>query len=72
MEWLIVALLCYWIGEHVGIRKGKKTQYEFRYVEGYRKGVNQIETEIEDLSKLPNKEILKRVKNFVKSKKGDK
>jgi hypothetical protein len=71
MEYLFLALLFYVIGEYFGKKKGKKHQYEFRYLEGYRKGINQVESEIEELSKLPDKEILKRIKNF-KSKKGDK
>jgi elongation factor P--beta-lysine ligase len=71
MEYLFIALLFYVIGEYFGKKKGKKHQYEFRYLEGYRKGINQVESEIEELSKLPDKEILKRIKNF-KSKKGDK
>jgi elongation factor P--beta-lysine ligase len=71
MEYLFLALLFYVIGEYYGKKKGKKHQYEFRYLEGYRKGINQVESEIEELSKLPDKEILKRIKNF-KSKKGDK
>jgi len=69
MEYLIIALLFYIIGESFGKKKGKKQQYEYRYIEGYRKGINQVESEIKELSKLPDKEILKRVKNIAK--KGD-
>jgi len=68
---IIIAILFYLFGQYTGRYQGKKKQYEYRYVEGVRKGINQVELEIEELSKLPNKEILKRIKNF-KNKKGDK
>lgn len=72
MEYLFVALLFYVIGEYFGKKKGKKHQYEYRYVEGFRKGIKKVENEIDELSKLPDKEILKRIKTFSERKKGDK
>jgi hypothetical protein len=62
--YVLIAILFYFFGSHMGKHQGKKQQYEYRYVEGFRKGINQVESEIKELSKLPNKEILKRIKNF--------
>lgn len=49
-------------------KKGKKNVNMQFFNEGHKKGICCIENEIKELSKLPDDEILKRIKKFTKKK----
>ena len=51
-----------------GRKKGREEGNIESHNEGYQAGKETIEDEVRDLAKLPDKEILKRIKNFAKEK----
>ncbi len=71
MDYIIVALMFYLFGELVGKYKGKKRKCNEEYNRGHKDGVDQIEDEILELSEESDKEIVNRIRKFIKSKKGD-
>jgi len=64
---VIVLLIAFIVGKltwNRGYKKGKKECEGISYNDGYKNGMCCIEDEIKDMAKLPDKEILKRIKYF--------
>lgn len=70
MDYLFSILLFTFIFYHIGFIRGKKEGKEYanelNYHNGHKEGVKLVEEEIYLLSKLDDKEIIKRVKNLSK------
>ena len=61
---LIILLIACKLTYNYAYKKGLMECNNDSYNEGYKNGIKQVENEIKKCCKLPDKEILKRVKNI--------
>ena len=61
---LIIFFISCVIIYNTAYKKGRKKGSEENYQRGYKNGIIHVEDEIRECCKLPDKEILKRVKNI--------
>lgn len=61
---IILAIIFYRLGFVKGIKQGKSASLKDQFRTGYRKGVQEMKYEIRELLKLPEEEVLDRLRNI--------